>query len=203
MRDSRVRLIAEIALTLALALLLRRVTPFQMPFGGAISLDMLPLFVFALRRGPVYGVLAGALYGVLDVMFEPAGSIVYWAQLILDFPLAYALVGLAGLFRPLVARGGRTGTAGVVVGCVTGGAARFVAHFLSGVVFFATTVMGGPLPAGISALSSGTALRAASVYSFLYNGAYMLPSTVAATLLALVLVPALRRAVPVPEVAPR
>ena len=46
MHESRTRVVVEIALTVALAAVLRRFAVWQMPFGGSVSLEMLP------PRGP-------------------------------------------------------------------------------------------------------------------------------------------------------
>jgi thiamine transporter len=200
MTASRTRVLVEIALTIALASVLHFVRVWQMPAGGSVSLEMLPLLVLGLRRGPVAGLVAGALFGVVDYFIEP--FFVHWVQLFLDYPIAFAAVGgLAGLWAPVwrrLANSDRlaTATAWVVpAAVVTASIGRYVAHFVSGVVFFATTAMGGPLANGQSAFASGTALKAASVYSALYN--LYVPISAAACLAAmLVLSPVLERAVP-------
>lgn len=174
--------VAEMALTLALAAVLNRFAVFQMPFGGSISLDMLPIIVFALRRGPALGVACGAVYGFVDFVAEPfvlpgATLLRQAAQVALDYPLAFGALGLAGLAavraRPVVAAG---------VGGALGVLGRFVAHFASGVLFFASYA-----PEGQSPL----------VYSAIYNGGYLVPSAIACIALAMVVTPMLARAVPV------
>jgi len=79
----------------------------------------------------------------------------YWftlAQVILDYPVAYACLGLAGLFRK-----------SPIVGVAVSLTARFLAHFISGVVFF-----GVYAPPELGPY----------VYSAVYNGSYMLPEFV-------------------------
>jgi thiamine transporter len=78
--------------------------------------------------------------------------IVHPAQLILDYPLAFTLLGVAGFMR-------KTPLVSVVVGSFL----RFVAHFVSGVIFF-----GQYAPEGMNVLA----------YSAIYNASYMLPETV-------------------------
>jgi thiamine transporter len=191
MTRSRLIVLVEIALSVALAAALRPLA-IQMPFGGSVSLDMLPLVVLALRRGVGPGVVAGVLFSFFDYLIEP--FFVHWVQVALDYPVAYGLVGLAGLARPLVLRGRAGGeergtrsgvgleAAGAVLGTVIGGAARFCAHFVSGVVFF-----GANAPEG----------QPVWLYSLVYNATYLLPSVVACGILAAVIVPVLDRAVPV------
>jgi thiamine transporter len=191
----------EIALTVALSAVLHVVTrAWQMPLGGTFSLEMLPLLVLGLRRGPVAGLVAGLLFGVVDYFMEP--FFVHWVQLFLDYPLAFAAVGgIAGLWAPLWRRlveCGRSVTAAAWVipaAVVTASAGRYVFHFLSGVIFFATATMGGPLVDGQSAFANLSALKAAAGFSAIYN--LYVPISGAACLVAMLAVfPLLDRAVP-------
>jgi thiamine transporter len=200
MTASRTRILVEVALTIALSTVLHYVRVWQMPMGGSVSLEMLPILVLGLRRGPVAGLAAGALFGMVDYFIEP--FFVHWVQLFLDYPLAFAAVGgIAGSWTPLwrrLVKAGRTAQAVswvVPAAVVTAAIGRYVFHFASGVVFFATTAMGGPLADGQSAFSTATALKAASVYSALYN--LYVPISAAACLAAMiVLMPVLERALP-------
>lgn len=201
MTVSRTRMLVEIALTIALAAVLHFVRVWQMPAGGSVSLEMLPLLVLGLRRGPVAGLIAGVLFGVVDYFIEP--FFVHWVQLFLDYPIAFAAVGgLAGLFAKAwhraVAQGrGAKAVAWIVpVAVITASAGRYLAHFVSGVVFFATTAMGGPLANGASAFGSASALASASAYSAIYN-LYVPISAAACLAIMLALVRALERIVPV------
>ena len=127
---------------------------FEMPQGGTINLGMIPIFWLALRRGPKIGIFAGAVLGVVDLAIEP--FVVNPIQFVLDYPLAFACLGLAGFFRNLT-------VAGQVIGVVVGGSARFLSHFTSGVIYFSSYA-----PPGMSPI----------VYSAVYNGIYMVPSII-------------------------
>ncbi len=150
------RILAEIIIFVAMAGALALVSHFffELPQGGTINLGMLPIFWLALRRGPKIGIFAGAVLGVVDLAIEP--FVINPAQFILDYPLAFACLGLAGFFRKATA-------AGPVVGVVVGGTGRFISHFVSGVVYFASYA-----PPHVSPV----------VYSLAYNGSYMIPSTI-------------------------
>lgn len=192
MPNYRVRVMVEIALAVAMsaALNLFHVTlPINIA-GGSVSLDMVPIFVVALRLGLGPGLIAGAMWGMFDLLFQP--YIVHPVQLVLDYPLAFALCGLAGLMAPGVRSaldGGRgaAATGWMVSGVLLGGVGRFASHFASGIVFFASSA-----PAG----------QPVWLYSLVYNASYMAPSIVAAALLVPLLVLALHRAVPAPESGP-
>lgn len=132
----------------ALATALSVVVVYRLPQGGSVTAaSMLPLLVLALRRGPRLGMLAGAVYGLIQLWIEPV--VVHWAQVVLDYPLAFALLGLAGWF-------GRRPYAGVVAG-ITG---RLASHVVSGVIFFAAYA-----PAGTNVWA----------YSLAYNATYLVP----------------------------
>ena len=76
----------------------------------------------------------------------------HWAQFLLDYPIAFAMLGLAGLFRK-----------NIYLGAVTGSLARFICHFLSGIVFFASYTPEGQSP---------------YIYSMLYNASYLAPDMI-------------------------
>ena len=171
-RDTRV--LTETALAVALAFVLGLIKVFQMPFGGSISLEMVPLILLALRQGPFVGVVAGAAYGLLDLAVEP--FIVHPVQVIFDYPLAFGALGLAGFFQPTIR--------GAVLGTIVAVLARFACHFISGVVFFASYVPEGWNP---------------YVYSAAYNLLYLLPSLAIALVVVGVLLRVLEGAQPSPR----
>lgn len=139
-------ILAEAAILIALAGALHLVRPFQMPFGGSITLgSMVPILLFSLRRGTLPGIFAGTLFGFIVLIQEP--FIFHPFQVFLDYPLAFGVLGLAGLFKK-----------NPIFGVGVGIAGRFVAHFLSGIIFFAEFAPEGMNP---------------YLYSALYNGSYL------------------------------
>ncbi len=127
--------VAEIAVAVALAAVLGQVRLFVMPQGGSVSLELLPLVFVAVRRGVVPGVTAGLLYGVLQLGL-PGAYVLHPLQALLDYPLAFMAVGLAG-FVPVGPVVGRRGAAQLFAAVGVAAAGRLVFHFLSGLVFFA------------------------------------------------------------------
>jgi thiamine transporter len=123
---------------------------FALPQGGSINIGMIPILWLALRRGPKIGIFAGAVFGLVDLVIEP--FIVHPIQFVLDYPLAFACLGIAGFFKKIP-------VLGVVVSII----GRFLCHFVSGIVFFPQYA-----PPGLSPL----------LYSAVYNGSYIVPSIV-------------------------
>ncbi len=186
MTGTRTRVLVESGLTIGLAYVLGRFMLFKLPFGGSVSLDMLPILILALRRGLAPGVLTGAIYGLLNYTLDPV-QIVYPLQFLLDYGVAYGLVGLAGLGAPAWKRtmvAGRQALGLFAVALPFGVmaiVARFAAHYASGIVYF-----GQYAPEG----------QPIWLYSLIYNASYMVPSGLACLGLALLILPTLERAVP-------
>lgn len=60
---------------------------------------MLPLMLFSYMFGIRKGIIVGAIYGVLQAIQDP--WIIHPAQFFLDYPIAFAMTGLAGIFKEL------------------------------------------------------------------------------------------------------
>ncbi len=149
------KLIAEGGVMLALAFILGRITLFKMPQGGSITAgQMIPLIIFAIRHGAGPGIIVGALYGILDMIF--GGSIYHPVQAILDYPLAYASLGLVGFFSKDFLQ--TKEIAPVIKGTFLGVFIRFICHVLTGVIFF-----GSYAPEGQNVWA----------YSIIYNGTFL------------------------------
>jgi thiamine transporter len=172
-----VRAIAEIGVAVALAAALSWIAqafPLRMPQGGSFGLEMLPILFIALRRGVLPGVVAGGLFGLLQLIGIGGAPYIYQPlQAALDYPLAFAALGLAGLV-PVGELKGAGGVARLAGAVAVGSGARLVFHFLSGLIFFAEYAPKWEAP---------------WLYSITYNLLYLLPSAVVT---ALVLWPLLR-----------
>ncbi len=172
-----VRAVAEIGVAIALAAVLSWIAqafPLRMPQGGSFGLEMLPILFIALRRGVVPGVVAGGLFGLLQLIGVAGTPYIYHPlQAVLDYPLAFAALGLAGLV-PVGTPAGARGVAQLTGAVALGTGARLACHFLSGLIFFA---------------EYAPAWEASWLYSITYNLLYLLPSAVVT---AVVLWPLLR-----------
>lgn len=175
MSTSRARLLrlVETAVMIAAAVALSYVRIYKMPQGGSVTLaSMVPILLIALRYGTGWGVTAGVLTGLIQYLQDP--YFVHPVQFLLDFPLAFGVLGLAGLAR------GRSWTVAAWLGPIAL-VGRFLAHVASGAVFFAEYAPAGQNP---------------WIYSTIYNGSYMLPELVISGLVLMALLPALDRALP-------
>jgi thiamine transporter len=145
------KVLAETAIFVALATALSLIVVYTLPQGGSITAaSMVPILWLALRRGPKVGVAAGVLYGLIQLALLP--YVVDPVQLLLDYPLAFGVLGLAGLFKKYPVAGAAVGISG-----------RFVMHFVAGVIYWA--------PIEAPTLNP-------FVYSVVYNGSYLVPELV-------------------------
>ena len=157
------RILSEAAVAIALAGALNFVKIYTLPQGGSITAGaMVPIFWFALRRGLRWGIFAGVVFGFV-VMLNPLDFyVVHPAQLLLDYPIAFGALGLAGAIK-------RHPIAGVGIGIL----GRFISHFFSGVIFFGMFAPPGTSP---------------FLYSAIYNGSYLIGEFLISTVIMFLLV---------------
>ena len=159
-----VRALTYGALCMAMSFVLSYIKLYSMPLGGSVTLaSMLPLLWYSNKFGMRNGFIAGAAYGLLQLIQKP--EIYHWVQVLLDYPLAFMMLGLAGSVKNLQ------------LGSILGVAGRWICHIISGAVFF-----GEWMPEGWSN---------AWVYSAAYNGAYLLVDLILCIVLSFVLAKAL------------
>lgn len=150
MEKRNVHIMVETAVLVGAALVLSMIRIVRLPQGGSVGIDMLPIFLLAFRRGGKVGIIGGALFGVLKLITDP--YILHPVQVLLDYPIPFAVLGVAGFFRSRM-----------LVGAAFGAILRYLAHIISGVVFFAEYA-----PEGTSAW----------IYSIVYNGSFLIPETI-------------------------
>lgn len=157
------RRLTETAIMLAAATVLSYITPYALPMGGSVTLfSQVPIVVIGYRYGFKWGTFTGILYGILQMLLQGLGNFSYvkgiGAYLILiffDYVLAFMCVCVgASAFRKM-----KYHTVGIVLGALLGSAGRFLCHFISGATIWGEYAEGWD---------------SVWVYSFLYNGSYML-----------------------------
>ncbi|WZL82975.1 energy-coupled thiamine transporter ThiT [Vallitaleaceae bacterium 9-2] len=117
------------SIAIAISFVLSQIKLFSLPQGGSITpFSMLFIILIGYFFGVKTGVLTGIVYGLLQLAF--GGWVMHPMQLLLDYPLAFGALGLSGLFA--------NQKHGLVAGILVGSMGRFVFHFLSGIIFFAS-----------------------------------------------------------------
>lgn len=170
MSKNKTKILVEGAVMVALATVLSYVRVYRLPWGGSITLlSMLPIVLFSIRRGLGAGLTVSFVFslvqftqGIVDGLFGwglTPGMLI--ACILLDYIVAFTVLGLAGIFR-------KKGLAGWICGITLAIVLRFACHFLSGVIIWKS----------FGELWNGFSTDNTFLYSFLYNGSYMLPELI-------------------------
>ena len=127
MTQTKTRALTEGALMVAAATALSYVKLLELPQGGSVCIGMLPIFLYCARWGCKESFLASFAYGLLQLIFDGAYA---WGptSMLLDYVLAYGVLGVACLFRKQ--------KGGVYIGTVVGCLCRFLVHFISGITIY-------------------------------------------------------------------
>ena len=146
------RCIALAGITVALSFALSYIKMFSMPQGGSITLaSLLPVMLFAYVYGPKKGIFVGFIYGALQAMQDP--YLIHPAQFLLDYPVAFAAVGLAGVFNK-IKQLDKLPQVKFALGAIVAGSFRFISHVFSGVFAFGADAGGKNLWAYSTAYNS-------------------------------------------------
>lgn len=161
------RMVAEAGVMIALAKILSFIKLFEMPMGGSVTLaSMAPVLFFAIRWGWQKGLLVGLVYGLVDYLL--GGYTVHPLQVLLDYPLAYMMLGFAGLQRASDGDGFFSHLPSLILAVVL----RLAMHVLSGCIFYSTidfTKAGASLGEAFTLSNMG----AGFMYSLQYNAAFL------------------------------
>lgn len=174
----------EIAIFAAIALVVDLLPSIHLGASGSISIAMVPIFIIAFRWGFKASATAGFLWGLLQIVTGDLQALAFW-QVILEYFLAFACIGFAGLFMPTIQsklKIGEKGAASLVMAAaiLTGSAIRYFWHFLAGVTIWAQYA-----PEGQSALA----------YSLFYNGVPFIGASVLCSIVTVILLSAAPRLV--------
>lgn len=183
---SRTRTLVECAMMVAVASVFSMIKLVDLPYGGSVTIaSMLPIVIIAYRHGLRWGLGVGLVYGVIQQLLglNTLSYVSTWqsilAVILLDYIVAFAVLGLAGIFRNM-----KNQSAALVLGSILVCVLRYACHVVSG----ATVWAGLSIPD-----------QAALLYSFAYNATYMLPETIVLVIVAYYLGSAidLRRNLPI------
>ena len=161
-----VQALVESAMMVALATVLSIFKIIDMPYGGSVTIaSMLPMIILAYRQGVVWGLGSGLVYAAIQQLLglSTLSYVTGWqsvlAVIMLDYIVAFAVVGFGGIFRKLA----RTQRSALMAGAGLVSLLRYVCHVIAG----ATVWVGLSIPN-----------EAALIYSIGYNATYMLPEAI-------------------------
>ena len=191
--NNTIRILAEIAIFAAIAFGLDMLQAglFKGFFvnGGSIGVAMVPIFVIAYRRGLWPGLLCGLIVSVVQMLggvyIIPGATysggmkvIAPFAQVMLDYVLAYTVVGFAGAFAKMYKNKEEFSmkVIAIVAGTVLGGLLKYACHTLSGGLFWLDPSI------NFLGVNGGTVW-----YSFFYNGLYCIPNIILAVIIMILI----------------
>ncbi len=203
-KQSTVRLV-ESALLIAIAAVIELVSKtlgLELPFGGTITLaSMFPIVLIAYKYGTKWGLLSGFTYSLVQMllgaktvsaMFLPGDDqMVLWQAIcicLLDYVLAYTLLGLGGIFKGKF----KKPAAELALGAFVALLLRYLVHIVSGAIFYGAYAewfftQEGFYSIGEKILGTFSGSSLAIVYSIFYNGLYMVPEIILTTVVAAIL----------------
>ena len=171
MKKWSTKMLAEAGIMIALSVLLSRIKLYEAPMGGSVTAgSMIPIILFAIRWGVGPGIITGAIFGVLKIIL---GGYVYSpVQAILEYPIAFGLLGLAGIININDGEYKIKDYLNIILGAFLAIGGRFLCHFTAGIVFF-----GQYAPEDMGAWK----------YSLIYQLQYLLPEfIISAIILSLI-----------------
>ena len=196
--QNKTKRLTESAMLIAVAIILELLSKMfipEMTFGGQLTIvSMLPIVLISYRHGVKWGFLAAFAYALIEMVigaknvaaaFQPGyfgdaamiGNAIIMC--VLDYLVAYTLLGLGGIFRNKIHNPSLSLMAGALVAL----GARYVAHIASGYILFAGwaewffTQEGFP-QWGAQLVESLSPQVLGFVYSVVYNGLYMVPEMI-------------------------
>lgn len=171
MSKTNIRPMIEVALFATIAYILDLVTQ-PMSLGPWISLSfkMVPIFLLSFRWGVKAGAMGGLIWGLLQVVTGQAAS--GWLTLtqgFLEYFVAFSLIGISGVVKPAldkaIKQGNKVKSLMVITeGILLGSFARYLIHFIAGIIFWGSYAPKGQSP---------------YLYSFIVNSSSFLGETLA------------------------
>ena len=186
-----------LAIATVLAIVCEMIPFLNLPFGGGFTVaSMLPIVLVAYMYGIGWGFFTAFTYSCIQVLislimgktvlalFTPTsdeymGSIwIAIAIILIDYVLAYTVLGTGGIFRRVV----KNKTVALVLGVVLALSLRYLCHIVSGYIFYGAWAEWFFSQEGFYAIGEkilgwlgGHPNVLSLVYSVFYNGLFMLP----------------------------
>ena len=197
-KTSRIRLLAESAIMVALATVLSMLKLWESPYGGSVTiLSMTPIILLSLRRGLGVGLGAGLahsliqlLLGLSNVAWVP-GAVGILVCVLTDYILPFTLLGLGGIFRKV--KFSKNDTWNLFISAALGALLvtllRYACHIISGVAIWYELDLQWYADDPTHIVHRYGAWG----FSAVYNGIYMIPEILTTTVATPILHKALSR----------
>ena len=195
-----------LALATVLAIVCELIPFLNLPFGGGFTIaSMLPIVIVSYMYGVKWGLFTSFAYSCIQILmslimgktvlalFTPSsddymGLFAAFAIIVIDYLLAYTVLGLGGIFRNKI----KNKVAAIVLGTVVALTLRYVCHIISGYIFYGAWAewffsQEGFYAVGEKILNTFSGKSLALLYSVFYNGLYMIPEIIITAIAASIL----------------
>ena len=193
-KTSNTKIIVEAALLIAISSVLSIWPKFKfLPYGGSITVcSMLPIVLLSYRRGLKWGFLGGFAFALIQTITgftsSGMGPLAFIVELLFDYLLAFTILGIGGIFRGKFNSARKELVSGTVLALML----RFVSHFISGYFVwgeYAEWFFGEAGNWGQMIMSKISGPELSALYSFIYNGSYMIPEIIVTSIVAAIIAP--------------
>ena len=192
-----------LAFATVLALVCEFIPFLNLPFGGGFTVaSMLPIVIISYMYGLKWGFFVSFTYSVIQIimslikdstvlaLFMPSsddymGLGAAFAIIIIDYLLAYTVLGIGGIFRNKI----KNKVLAIVLGVVVALSLRYLCHIISGYIFYGAWAewffsQEGFYAIGERILGAFSGKGLALIYSIFYNGLYMIPEIIITAVVA-------------------
>lgn len=193
-----------LAFATVLALICELIPFLNLPFGGGFTVaSMLPIVIISYMYGLKWGFFTSFTYSVIQILIslikgstvmalfipssdEYMGSIgIALAIIIIDYLVAYTVLGIGGIFRNKI----NNKILALVMGVVVALSLRYLCHIVSGYIFYGAWAewfftQDGFYAVGEKILGIFSGKGLALIYSIFYNGLFMIPEIIITAIVA-------------------
>ncbi len=193
---------AMLALACVLAIVCEFIPFLNLPFGGGFTVaSMLPIVLISYMYGVKWGLLTSFTYSLMQItisvvmgktvyaLFTPThddfmGFEIGFAVVIIDYIIAYTMLGFGGVLRNKV----KNKVAAIVLGVIIALSLRYICHIVSGYIFYGAWAewffSQEGFPYGEQILGAFTGSGLALLYSVVYNGLFMIPEIIVTSIIS-------------------
>ncbi|GEK91726.1 energy-coupled thiamine transporter ThiT [Alkalibacterium kapii] len=163
MQNRKLRIYLEGTLFASLAMVLSFI-PTGIGSSFSVSLGMIPLTFYAVRRGVIPGLYAGFIWGLLHFITGSVYMLNFY-QVIIEYTLAYAFTGAAGLYSNEILSSIESNNKKMVYFYIIsavflGAASRYFWHFIAGWIFWGEYALWGMSAVVFSLVMNGLSMLA-------------------------------------------
>ena len=194
-----------LAMATVLALVCAYIPFLNLPFGGGFTVaSMLPIVLVSYMYGMKWGFFVSFTYSCIQIimdlllgkgstiiaLFTPSsedymGLVAAISILLIDYLVAYTVLGFGGAFRNKI----QNKTVAIVLGVVVALSARYLCHIVSGYIFYGAWAewfftQEGFYSIGSVVIDVFDGKMLSLIYSIFYNGLFMIPEIIITAIVA-------------------